>query len=172
MTHEADDDLAVGVGVGVHADSALIVLAAYLAIVHRLAGHILVGIDVLEKPVEALALELLTQRHSIAHVAIVAEIEQDALIEDVLVGVEPHLGQAHGVLAYHVHLGGPLVRTALAEDVADVAAGRAHQLAAAHPQLERHFKILATPNLHARVVSTQRLEILAIYGKQSTLLID
>ena len=37
----------------------------------------------------------------------------------------------------------------------------------AHPDSERHFQIFATPHVHAEIICTNLIEILAIDGKKT-----
>ena len=143
-------------------------VASHLAIVERLARNELLRIDVLDEPLEALALELVAERLAIAHVSVVAQVVLDALVVVLFVVVEPHLGQSDGIFAHHVHLCGPLVRTALTEDVSHVAARCAHQLAATHPDLERDLQVFATPDFHARIIHSKCLKVFASNSEKAT----
>ena len=60
----------------------------------------------------------------------------DPVVEVMFVLVHPDLGQPDAVPAQHVHPGAPLVRRALPEDVAHVAAGHDLQPTSAHPNLQ------------------------------------
>jgi hypothetical protein len=101
----------------------------------RLTGNKELGIDVVQVPLEALALEVLAQFLPARHIAVVPKIMTDAVVVVLLEVVEPDLRQPDGVAAEDVDAGAPLVRRPLAEDVSDVGAGDNLQGAAAHPGL-------------------------------------
>ena len=68
--------------------------------------------------------------HHVTHQLII-----DPSVEVVFVLVHPDLSQPDAVPAQHIHSGAPLVRRALSEDVAHVAAGHDLQTPSAHPRL-------------------------------------
>ena len=97
----------------------------------------MLGVNVLEIPVEAFAFKLLSQRFAIANVAIVSKVVHDTFVKEILVLVKPHFSQSHRIPIDDGRLVGlPIVGTSLSEYVADMTARSTHQLSAAHPYLQ------------------------------------
>eukprot|EP00047_Mylnosiga_fluctuans_P025024 m.179574 g.179574 ORF g.179574 m.179574 type:complete len:579 (+) comp9984_c0_seq2:44-1780(+) len=122
-----------------------------------------VGDDVIHVPLEIVALELLTQLDALRNIRdvpleVAGEIEVDRRIV-----VHPHSSNAVQVVRDGL-LGVLLecVRALRAEDVPDTRARDDLQLAAAHPDSERHLEVLAAPRVHTHVVRADLEEVLAV----------
>ncbi len=147
-------------------------MITYLTVEKRRPWHIQIGIDVLEIPFKAFALQLSPQRSPLVHIdEVTTRVVVNALVEKPLVVVEPHFGQSNRVQEQVVDVvhGRSRVRSRLAVHVAHVTARRAHQLTTTHPDLERDLQILTTPDFHVRVEGSKRLKIAAMNSKQATL---
>ena len=69
----------------------------HLAMRHRLPGYEELGIDILEIPVERLALQLVAQGDPGGDVAVVAQVVADPVVVVLFVFIKPHLGQPNCV---------------------------------------------------------------------------
>ena len=157
--------LVLGLGAGVDADVGLDI--PDIALSRGVARDEELGEYRVQIPLEALALEVLTEFLPTADVAELAQVVPDPVVVIVLVLVQPDLGEPDAVPDHHVHVGPPLVRRPLTEDVAHVAAGDDLQGSAAHPGLERQLKVLRSPDVKPVVVGPEPLEEVLVDAKQT-----
>lgn len=89
--------LLVGGRVETHFTRTVATKIAQLAGSDRFAGHEQFRVNVLDVPLERLAVETLTQLATFGYVTEVAEIVADALVVVLFEFVHPHLGQPNGI---------------------------------------------------------------------------
>ncbi|RNA33889.1 hypothetical protein BpHYR1_021112 [Brachionus plicatilis] len=126
-------------------------------------------INVVQVPLERLALEPLSQLDPWTQIASVYQVQvRHNLVKVLGVLVCPDVDKAPVVLENDaISSAWKSVRRLLSEHVTHVTARRNEQLAAAHPNPERHLQVLGAPHVHAVVVGADVVEKLALYGKQA-----
>ena len=106
---------------------------------HILVGNELLGIDVVQVPLEAGAVESLAQRDALGDVAMIGALELATMhVVQPLVVVHPDLGETHAIVAVDVQfafLARHVVRMTRPEDMTHVTAWNELQRASAHPSL-------------------------------------
>eukprot|EP00053_Salpingoeca_punica_P019965 m.205260 g.205260 ORF g.205260 m.205260 type:complete len:442 (-) comp17756_c0_seq2:901-2226(-) len=126
--------------------------------------------NVVHVPLKRLALEVLPQLHAVGDVAVGNGLALRAGGVKVLFEVvHPHFSSAGRVGEERIVDGGAWngVRMGLAEDVADMRAGRGDKGAAALPDPEGDFQILSAPATHSPVVFAELVEVRAVNREQS-----
>lgn len=127
-------------------------------------------VDVLEVPLERLALESVSKFPPFADVSSIdVSGGRNHLVEERLVFVHPYFSSTSSIVMDDLSSSaGKGVWGLFAEDVTDTRAWMNLEGAAAHPDSERDLKILSSPHLHSLVVASDVVEELLVNGEQSS----